>query len=63
MGSRSPRSPDHGHLQVRQNPTGAVVDAQRAAQIQAVLAAYPQILVIEDDYIAAIGGGSTTYAG
>src|SRR5215472_4582989 len=39
-----------------QNPTGAVVDAQRAAQIQAVLAAHPQVLVIEDDYIAAIAG-------
>ena len=39
-----------------QNPTGAVVDAPRAAQIQAVLAAYPQVLVIEDDYIAAIAG-------
>ena len=39
-----------------QNPTGAVIDARRAAQIQAVLAAYPQVLVIEDDYIAAIAG-------
>jgi DNA-binding transcriptional MocR family regulator len=39
-----------------QNPTGAVVDARRAAQIQAVLARYPQVLVIEDDYIAAIAG-------
>jgi DNA-binding transcriptional MocR family regulator len=44
-----------------QNPTGAVVDARRAAQIQAVLAAYPQVLVIEDDYIAAIAG--VPYAG
>jgi DNA-binding transcriptional MocR family regulator len=33
-----------------------VIDAQRAAQIQAVLAASPQVLVIEDDYIAAIAG-------
>jgi len=39
-----------------QNPTGAVVDARRAAQIQGVLAAYPEVLVIEDDYIAAIAG-------
>ena len=39
-----------------QNPTGAVIEARRAAQIQAVLAAYPQVLVIEDDYIAAIAG-------
>jgi DNA-binding transcriptional MocR family regulator len=39
-----------------QNPTGAVINAQRAASIQAVLAAYPQVLVVEDDYIAAIAG-------
>ena len=39
-----------------QNPTGAVVDARRAAQIQAVLSGYPQVLVIEDDYIAPIAG-------
>jgi len=39
-----------------QNPTGAVIDPQRAAQIQAVLAAYPQVLAIEDDYIADIAG-------
>lgn len=39
-----------------QNPTGAVIDAQRAAQIHGVLAAFPQVLVIEDDYIAAIAG-------
>ena len=39
-----------------QNPTGAVIEARRAAQIQAVLAASPQVLVIEDDYIAAIAG-------
>lgn len=39
-----------------QNPTGAVIDARRAARIQDILAAYPQVLVIEDDYIAAIAG-------
>jgi DNA-binding transcriptional MocR family regulator len=39
-----------------QNPAGAVIDAQRAVRIQAVLAAYPQVLVIEDDYLAAIAG-------
>ena len=39
-----------------QNPTGAVVDARRAARIQAVLAGHPQVLVVEDDYIAAIAG-------
>jgi len=39
-----------------QNPTGAAIDAQRAAQIHHVLAEYPQVLVIEDDYIAEIAG-------
>ena len=39
-----------------QNPTGAVVDARRAAQLRAVLAAHPQVLVVEDDYLAAIAG-------
>jgi DNA-binding transcriptional MocR family regulator len=37
-----------------QNPTGAAIDMQRAADIQHVLAAHPQVLVIEDDYIADI---------
>jgi len=39
-----------------QNPTGAAISAQRAADIQHVLAAHPQVLVIEDDYIADIAG-------
>src|SRR6516164_2917833 len=39
-----------------QNPTGAVIDAHRATQIEHVLAAHPQVLVIEDDYIADIAG-------
>ena len=39
-----------------QNPTGAAISAQRAADIQHVLAGHPQILVIEDDYIADIAG-------
>ena len=43
-----------------QNPTGAVVDARRAARIQAVLAGHPQVLVVEDDYIADVAG--TPYA-
>lgn len=33
-----------------QNPTGASVDAKRAAQLRDVLADYPYVLVIEDDY-------------
>src|SRR5262249_3423392 len=37
-----------------QNPTGAAIDAQRAAEIQHVLSEHPQVLIIEDDYIADI---------
>jgi DNA-binding transcriptional MocR family regulator len=39
-----------------QNPTGAVIGARRAAQLQDVLAGNPHVLVIEDDYIAGIAG-------
>jgi DNA-binding transcriptional MocR family regulator len=39
-----------------QNPTGAVIDAQRAADIQRVLAGHPQALIIEDDYLAGVAG-------
>ena len=39
-----------------QNPTGAAIDAQRAGDIQRVLSGHPQVLVIEDDYIADVAG-------
>jgi DNA-binding transcriptional MocR family regulator len=39
-----------------QNPTGAAIDAQRAADIQQVLSGHPHVLVIEDDYIAGVAG-------
>ncbi|MEV4615838.1 aminotransferase class I/II-fold pyridoxal phosphate-dependent enzyme [Kitasatospora sp. NPDC049258] len=54
-----------------QNPTGAVVTAARAAELRAVLAAHPDVLLIEDDHghgmvhqpfrslAAAPGGGRT----
>jgi DNA-binding transcriptional MocR family regulator len=39
-----------------QNPTGAAVDARRATQLQHVLGAHHQVIVIEDDYIADVAG-------
>jgi DNA-binding transcriptional MocR family regulator len=39
-----------------QNPTGAAIDAQRAADIQQVLAGHPQALIIEDDYLGDLAG-------
>lgn len=34
------------------NPTGASLTADRAAELRAVLAEYPQVLVVEDDHFA-----------
>lgn len=39
-----------------QNPTGAAIDARRAAEVQHVLSGHPQVLIVEDDYIADIAG-------
>jgi DNA-binding transcriptional MocR family regulator len=39
-----------------QNPTGAAVDAERGRALQAVLANHPDVLVIEDDYVARVAG-------
>jgi DNA-binding transcriptional MocR family regulator len=39
-----------------QNPTGAALDAARAAQLRDVLAASPELLVIEDDHLGAVAG-------
>jgi DNA-binding transcriptional MocR family regulator len=48
-----------------QNPTGAVLDAARARELRAVLAAAPRTLVIEDDHLGALVPGKlhTTIAG
>ena len=39
-----------------QNPTGAALDDERAALLRAVLATRPEVLVVEDDYVAQVAG-------
>jgi DNA-binding transcriptional MocR family regulator len=39
-----------------QNPTGAAVDPARGDALRSVLARYPDVLVIEDDYVARVAG-------
>src|SRR5262249_16860330 len=39
-----------------QNPTGAALAADRAERLRALLAGHPDVLVIEDDYVAAVAG-------
>jgi DNA-binding transcriptional MocR family regulator len=41
-----------------QNPTGASVTAERAADLRAVLARFPHVLVIEDDHFSALAAAS-----
>lgn len=39
-----------------QNPTGAAITPKRARALRSVLAAFPQVLVMEDDHAGAIAG-------
>ena len=39
-----------------QNPTGAAVDGERGERLRAVLGRHRDVLVVEDDYVAAVAG-------
>ena len=39
-----------------QNPTGAAVDEERGARLREVLGRHPDVLVVEDDYVASVAG-------
>jgi DNA-binding transcriptional MocR family regulator len=39
-----------------QNPTGAALDEERGRALRDVLARHPDVLVVEDDYVAAVAG-------
>jgi DNA-binding transcriptional MocR family regulator len=41
-----------------QNPTGAALDATRAEHLRDVFGRYPDALVVEDDYVAAVAGSA-----
>ena len=41
-----------------QNPTGAALNAERGRRLREVLSRHPNVLVIEDDYVAAVAGAS-----
>ena len=43
-----------------QNPTGAVTGPARAAELAAMLADRPGLLVVEDDHMGPVGGGTLT---
>jgi len=40
-----------------QNPTGALLDGERAGELAAVLARHPRVLGIEDDHLGMLGDG------
>jgi DNA-binding transcriptional MocR family regulator len=39
-----------------QNPTGVAIDPARGSALRSVLSHHPDVLVIEDDYVARVGG-------
>src|SRR4051812_35761147 len=40
----------------RQHPTGAAIDAERRRELRTVLERHPEVLVVEDDYVAHVAG-------
>jgi DNA-binding transcriptional MocR family regulator len=42
-----------------QNPTGAALTPARAAELVGLLAAHPEVLVLEDDHMADVGGAAS----
>jgi DNA-binding transcriptional MocR family regulator len=41
-----------------QNPTGAAVDPRRGEELRRVLRAHPDVLVVEDDFVAGVAGAA-----
>jgi DNA-binding transcriptional MocR family regulator len=41
-----------------QNPTGASLDGQRAAALRRILAAFPDVFVVEDDHLSLLAGSA-----
>jgi DNA-binding transcriptional MocR family regulator len=41
-----------------QNPTGAAIDAARGEELRRVLRGHPEVLVIEDDFLARVAGAA-----
>ena len=39
-----------------QNPTGAAVDSERGAELRELLGGHPDVLVVEDDFLAGVAG-------
>ena len=39
-----------------QNPTGAAIDAERGRRLRDVLGRHPNVLIVEDDYVAPVAG-------
>ncbi len=45
-----------------QNPTGGALDAERASELRGVLASFPETLLIEDDHLGVLAGGTPLHS-